>query len=95
MAADQTTVADPDTGEIGDRAEYRIVVDGQRKTVSSDVVSYAEIVELAYPGRSADKFTVTYRNAASEPHQGSLVPGHSVRIKREGTVFSVTPTTKS
>ena len=77
---------------------YVIVVDGQKKTVPSDVVSYADIVELAYPGQSGDPqytFTVTYRNSAEEKHDGTLVPGRTVHVKREGTVFNVTRTTKS
>ena len=77
--------------------EIHIIVDGQRKTVPSDVVSYTEIVELAYPGQSGDPqytFTVTFRNAAEEK-KGTLVPGGTVTVKKEGTVFNVTRTTKS
>jgi hypothetical protein len=55
-------------------------------------------VELAYPGQSGDPqyvFTVTYRHAHEEKHDGTLLPGQTVRVKREGTVFNVTRTTKS
>ena len=79
--------------------EITIIVDGQKKTVSSDVVSYTEVVELAYPGQSADPqytFTVTYRNSAEKKkHDGTLVPGQTVHVKKQGTVFNVTRTTKS
>lgn len=78
--------------------KYSIIVDGQKKEVPSDVVSYAEVVELAYPGQSGDPqyvFTVTYRHADEEKHDGTLLPGKTVRVKREGTVFNVTRTTKS
>jgi hypothetical protein len=99
MTADQTTARESvTTAEARDKHEYGIVVDGQRKTVSSDIVSYIEVVELAYPGQSGDpryKFTVTYRNADQEPRDGSLVAGKTVRVKKEGTVFNVTRTTKS
>jgi hypothetical protein len=96
MAAEQT-IAAGSTAEARDRNEYMIIVDGQKKTVSSDVVSYVEVVELAYSGQSGDpqyKFTVTYRNADQRPREGSLVAGQTVHIKREGTVFNVTRTTK-
>jgi hypothetical protein len=77
--------------------DIAFIVDGQRKTVPTDVVSYTEVVELAYPGQSGDPqytFTVTFRNAADEK-QGTLVPGQTVTVKKEGTVFNVTRTTKS
>ena len=77
--------------------EITIIVDGQKKTVPTDIVSYKEVVELAYPGQSGDPqytFTVTFRNAADEK-QGTLVPGQTVTVKHEGTVFNVTRTTKS
>jgi Multiubiquitin len=97
MADDQIT-ATASTAEARDKNDYVIIVDGQPKTVSSDVVSYLEVVELAYPGQSGDPqytFTVTYRNADQEPREGSLVAGKTVRVKKEGTVFNVTRTTKS
>lgn len=78
--------------------EYTIIVDGQKKTVPFAVVSYTEVVELAYPGQSGDPqytFTVTYRNAEEKKHDGTLVPGQTVHVKKEGTVFNVTRTTKS
>jgi hypothetical protein len=78
--------------------EISIIVDGQKKTVPSDIVSYIEVVELAYPSDAHDpkyNFTVTYRHADQEPHHGTLVAGQTVRVKKEGTVFNVTRTTKS
>lgn len=78
--------------------EYTIIVDGTKKEVPSEDVTYAGVVDLAYPGQGHDPqytFTVTYRNAASEPHSGTLTAGHHVCVKKEGTVFNVTRTTKS
>lgn len=88
------------SGETDDRRfhEHTIIVDGQTKEVPSNLVSYAEVVELAYPDQSGDAqypFTVTYRHADEEPHDGTLVPNKTVRVQREGTVFNVTRTTKS
>jgi Multiubiquitin len=78
--------------------EHAIIVDGQKKEVPSNLVSYAEVVDLAYPGQSGDvqyTLTVTYRHAAEEPHDGTLVPDKTVRVKRGGTVFNVTRTTRA
>lgn len=78
--------------------DHAIILDGQRQEVPSSLVSYAEILELAHPGQSGDAqytFTVTYRHADEEPHDGTLVPGTTVRVKREGTVFNAIRTTKS
>jgi hypothetical protein len=98
MAADQMTTPESAGADTGEKHGYVIIVDGQPKPVPSDVVSYVEVVELAYPGQSGDPqytFTVTYRNADQKPHDGTLVTGQTVRVKREGTVFNVTRTTKS
>lgn len=92
------TSIDTPTAEARPTHEYTIIVDGQKKEVPSEKVSYEQVVELAYPGQSADpqlKFTVTYRHSAEKPHDGTLEPGHSVRVKKEGTVFNVKRTTKS
>ena len=83
---------------VGNRDfQYAIIVDGQRRLVPTEVVSYSEVVELAYPGQAGNPqytFTVTFRNAAGEKHEGTLVAGQAVQVKKEGTVFNVTRTTK-
>ena len=73
-----------------------IIVNGTEYTVDSVTVSYEEVVKLAYPTPPGPdtRFTVTYRKA-KEPHEGSLAPGQSVEVKHKGTIFNVTPTTKS
>lgn len=96
-----TVVTSTETSAVAEdhrEPEYLIIVDGQRKVVPSDIVSYTEVVELAYPGESGASqytFTVTYRNAAGDEHKGTLVKGQTVKVKKEGTVFNVTRTTKS
>ena len=78
--------------------EYTIIVDAQPKDVPSALVTYTQVVELAYPGQSGDPqylFTVTYRNADQDKHDGTLLPGQAVHVKKRGTVFNVTRTTKS
>jgi hypothetical protein len=75
---------------------YVIVVNGTPHTVPSDVVSYEEVVKLAYPTPPAPNtvYSVTYEKAKKHPHEGDLVAGRSVEVK-DGTEFDVTPTGKS
>jgi hypothetical protein len=77
-------------------AHYEIVVNGELKTVQDETVTYEQVVALAYPNPPAPgtRFTVTFRNA-HHPREGSLAPGGSVQVKKEGTVFNVHATTKS
>ena len=73
---------------------YRIVVNGQPETITSEILTYADVVQLAFPNGEANTiYRVTFRKA-KHPHEGTLVEGQSVEIK-EGTIFDVTPTGKS
>jgi hypothetical protein len=78
--------------------DYEIVVNGTLVTVEQEDVSYEQVVEIAFPGAHNPNVTysVAYRKA-DEPHGGSgvLVAGGSVTVKRQGTSFNVTPTTRS
>lgn len=82
--------------EAARRERFAVIVNGQQHTVESRIVSYEEVVKLAYPTPPSPdtRYTVTYRNA-EEPKQGSLAPGHSVEIKKEGTIFNVKATGRS
>lgn len=73
-----------------------IVVNGEQHKVRSDVVTYQEVVTIAFPiPPSPDaRYTVSFRNA-KEPHEGSLAPSQSVIVRKEGTVFNVKATGKS
>ncbi len=75
---------------------YEIIVNGQLEIVADKTVSYEQVVAFAYPTpTSADAvITVTYRGA-QKPKEGSLKPGGTVDVKKEGAVFNVTSTTKS
>lgn len=77
--------------------EITIIVNAQPKTVPSQTVSYDEVVALAYPTPLAPNmwFDVTYRNAVAPNHEGSLVAGQSVTVRKEGTIFNVSPTNKA
>ncbi len=85
------------TAEETDRHEhFAVIVNGQQRTVESQIVSYEEVVKLAYPTPPSPdtRYTVTYRNA-KEPKEGSLARGQSVEIKKEGTIFNVKATGRS
>lgn len=76
--------------------KFSLIVNGQQHAVDSRIVSFEEVVKLAdlAPPSPDTRYTVTYRNAA-EPKEGSLAPGHSVEIKKKGTIFNVKATGKS
>lgn len=82
-------------GEKKDK-DFRIIVNGEPKTVEAEVVSFEQVTSLAYPEPPFPEtlFTVTFRNA-KKPKEGRLVEGQSVEVKRNGTVFNVNATDKS
>lgn len=82
-----------DLNELKD--EYEIVINGEIAIVPHEAVSYTEVVSIAYPvEQSADtSFAVTYRDA-KEPHAGELQEGQVVLVKKTGTVFDVTATSR-
>lgn len=75
---------------------YEITVNMRLRTVTGSLVTYEQIVQLAFPGAHAAnvEFSMTYRHAASSPPTGELSEGGSVRIKN-GTIFNVTRTVQS
>lgn len=75
---------------------YEIIVNGRPRTVTGNIVTFDQIVQLAFPGAHDCNvvFDVTYQKAASQPPAGQLGPGGSVKIKK-GTVFNVTRTVQS
>lgn len=76
---------------------YHIIVNLEPKEVNKRVLTFWEVVTLAYPNPPTGPnivYTVTYRKAVAPMHQGSLVEGGTVEIKN-GTIFSVTQTDKS
>jgi hypothetical protein len=76
--------------------KYEIFVNTRPKIVTGSLVTFEQIVELAYPGPHDPNvvFTVTYRHAASTPPSGELGPGGTVRIKN-GSIFNVTRAVQS
>jgi hypothetical protein len=77
---------------------FTVIVNGRPKTVMQRELSFAEIVALAFnpfPIGPNWAFTVTYRNAAGKPHEGTLIDGQTIEIKKDGTIFNATATDKS
>lgn len=77
--------------------DYDIVINGSPAAVPHPTVYYEEVTRIAFPVQEPGvTYSVSYRNAEGR-HGGAgvLVPGESVTVKREGTSFDVTPTTRS
>lgn len=82
--------------EVAHTKEFEIVVNAEKHEVASKDVSYEQVSKIAYPTPPSPDtlFTVSYRNA-KKPKEGSLTAGHSVEVKREGTIFNVKATGRS
>lgn len=72
---------------------YNIHVNGQHKTVEQDVLSYEDVVRLAFSDPGDKIYSVTFEKAEA-PKEGELVAGQTVTIK-DGTEFDVEPTGRS
>lgn len=82
---------------MDEHKKYTIIVNGEQKTESKSVLTFVEILDLAFPSPRTipDKdYSISFKNAKSTPHHGQLHVGGSVEIK-DGTIFDVTPTNKS
>lgn len=82
---------------MANEKEITIVVNGTRKTVRKDDLSFDEIVRLAFdnpPYGQNTLFTVTYRRGGGNKPEGILADGEFAKTK-EGMVFDVTATDKS
>lgn len=83
--------------------ESKIKVNGRTRTVERHLVSFEQVVKLAFPNgptKPNTKFTVTFRNAAQVPAMDELDPNQTVKVKsgctpEEETIFNVTETVLS
>lgn len=74
--------------------QYKIVVNGRPETVDKEVLTFDDVVNIAFPNRDPNTiYSVTFEKA-KEPKEGELLPGQSVEIK-ENTEFDVDDTGKS
>jgi len=77
--------------------DYLIIVNGSEHPVQSNIVNFAQVVDIAFPGHPNNPdivYSVTFENA-QHPHQGTLADGGTVEIKKHGTIFDVTQTNRS
>lgn len=76
---------------------YEIVVNGTPFPVHDETVTYEQVVHLGFPQSDPEIiYSVAYRKAqGGHGGSGTLVPGASVTVKKKGTSFDVTPTTRS
>ncbi len=73
---------------------YRIEVNGVSETVNHDVLTYEEVVSLAFPQPVANAIYSVMFEKAKDPKDGDLVAGQSITVK-EGTEFDVDDTGRS
>lgn len=75
---------------------FEIIVNTEKKEVETRVLTFWEIVTLAFPNPDGSNFdyTVTYKKALGPKHEGSLIDGEIVKIKN-GTIINVSRTNKS
>ena len=77
---------------------YKILVNGTEYAIPTNVVTYDEVVKIAFPNDPTNPdtlYSVTYEHAESKPHKGTLGRGGQVEAKEHGTEFDVTPTGRS
>lgn len=83
--------------EQGHRKDFEIIVNGRKKVVTKNELSFDEIVALAFnpaPSGPNIMFTITYRHGPAANPQGNLLEGGTVKLK-DGMIFNVTATDKS
>lgn len=77
--------------------EITVIVNGRPKEVATHVLTFSEIVKLAFPdaqGAPNTIYTVVYKKGPKENPQGSLVEGQEIYIKNR-MIINVTNTDKS
>lgn len=89
---------DDDHGQgDGGQSETTIIVNTREKTVQGKIVTYDQIVALAFetiPSGKDIEITVLFRDGPGPDKEGTLAPNGSVRIKKD-MIFDVTATDKS
>jgi hypothetical protein len=94
---DATPVQLTEDAHFYSQKDFRLIVNLEEKFVVNKTQSFNDIVKLAYPtpppGNAPD-YTVGYRKGPPTNPKGSLVQGHSVKVKN-GMIFDVTPSDKS
>jgi hypothetical protein len=79
------------SGEAPEK-HYIIFVNTDPVVVDHDVLTFDELVKIAFPVPPAGPdpaFTVTFEHAKSDPHFGDLKAGGTVTVRQFGTTFDV------
>ena len=77
----------------GQSKSYDLVVNGTPEVWTDHRISYAQVVQLAFPGDPSDSlYTISFAN----PHgrDGTLAPGQETEVK-DGMIFNVGKTNRS
>jgi hypothetical protein len=85
------------TGEALEK-HYVIIVNTDPVVVDHDVLTFEELVKIAYPVPPTGvdpEFTVSFEHAKSVPHDGNLSAHGKVTVKKHGTIFDVDHTNRS
>lgn len=80
-----------------DEDHINLIVNGRPRRVDDRVLTYEQVVRLAFPEAQFNEntvYTVDYINGPRENREGSLVAGQQVHV-RSGMRFNVTCTDKS
>ena len=79
------------------KKQTTIIVNTREKEWEEKEISYEQVIILAlgsYSDNESTIYTVTFSKGEQPKHEGSLVKGASVKVKK-GMVFNVTQTDKS
>jgi hypothetical protein len=85
------------SGEAPEK-HYIIIVNTDPYVVDHDVLTFDELVKIAYPVPPTGidpEFTVSFEHAKSTPHHGDLPQHGKVTVKKHGTTFDVDHTNRS
>ncbi len=77
-----------------DHKKYRVYVNSIEKIVDKNVLTYDEVVRLAFPEPDPETVYSVSFEKAKHPQEGDLVSGQTVEIK-DGTEFDVDDTGRS
>ncbi|WIB67576.1 multiubiquitin domain-containing protein [Curtobacterium sp. MCBD17_035] len=83
--------------KVHKETEFAIVINGELAVVPNQRVSFEEAVAIAFPVPPSPEttFTVVFRKAKSNPHNGNLAEHQTIEVRKEGTSFDVYPTGRS
>jgi len=73
---------------------FHIIVNARPREVTGEVITYREVVLLAFPNADFGQFDFEVVYSGPQTPDGSLVDGQSVKL-RNGMKFDVTKTNKS